>query len=43
MNKKTLDGQRLIGNPLFRDRLLQLQARMLAKNELRRRRTGNPS
>nr|RAV92411.1 acyl-CoA dehydrogenase [Aerococcus mictus] len=30
MNKETLDGQRLIDNPLFRDRLLQLQARVLA-------------
>ncbi|HEX7777262.1 MAG TPA: acyl-CoA dehydrogenase family protein [Parvibaculum sp.] len=30
MQKETLDGQRLIDNPLFRDRLLQLQARVLA-------------
>ena len=30
MHKETLDGQRLIDNPLFRDRLVQLQARVVA-------------
>jgi alkylation response protein AidB-like acyl-CoA dehydrogenase len=30
MQHETLDGERLIDNPLFRDRLLQLQARVLA-------------
>ncbi len=30
MHKETLDGQRLIDNPLFRDRLVQLQARVAA-------------
>jgi alkylation response protein AidB-like acyl-CoA dehydrogenase len=30
MHKETLDGQRLIDNPLFRDCLVQLQARVVA-------------
>ena len=30
MEQETLDGERLIDNPLFRDRLLKLQARVLA-------------
>ena len=30
MHEETLDGQRLIDNPLFRDRLVQLQSRVLA-------------
>ncbi|MGB5948661.1 MAG: acyl-CoA dehydrogenase family protein [Parvibaculum sp.] len=30
MHEETLDGERLIDNPLFRDRLLQLQARVFA-------------
>lgn len=30
MSRETLDGERLIDNPLFRDRLLKLQARVLA-------------
>ncbi|MGV8998248.1 MAG: acyl-CoA dehydrogenase family protein [Parvibaculaceae bacterium] len=30
MHKETLDGERLIDNPLFRDRLVQLQSRVLA-------------
>ncbi len=30
MNRETFDGERLIDNPLFRDRLLKLQARVLA-------------
>ena len=30
MNKETIDGQRLIDNPVFRDRLVALQARVYA-------------
>jgi len=30
MHKETIDGERLIDNPLFRDRLVQLQSRVLA-------------
>ena len=30
MHEETLDGQRLIDNPLFRDRLVQMQSRVLA-------------
>ncbi len=30
MHSETLDGQRLIDNPLYRDRLVQLQSRVLA-------------
>jgi alkylation response protein AidB-like acyl-CoA dehydrogenase len=30
MHKETMDGERLIDNPLFRDRLVQLQSRVLA-------------
>jgi len=30
MQRETIDGQRLLDNPIFRDRLLQLQGRMLA-------------
>src|SRR5690606_13220229 len=30
MHKETMDGTRLIDNPLFRDRLVQLQSRVLA-------------
>ena len=30
MNKETIDGIRLMDNPVYRDRLLKLQARMLA-------------
>ncbi len=30
MRTETLDGQRMIDNPIFRDRLMQLQARVLA-------------
>ena len=30
MHEETMDGERLIDNPLYRDRLVQLQARVLA-------------
>jgi alkylation response protein AidB-like acyl-CoA dehydrogenase len=30
MTRETVDGQRIIDNPVFRDRLMQLQARVLA-------------
>ena len=30
MKTETVDGQRLIDNPVFRDRLMQLQGRVLA-------------